>query len=169
MIGNDLDGKGRRCRVVKMTNKQASYSIAVAAKKIGISGNTLRGYDKRGLIRLYRDPVKGRRLLFDRDLKWIRHIRKLIHEEGLNIVSIQRLLAAVPCWKLKKCPKVKRERCPASADRTRPCWMVIRKSSIDEDNKCWTCRIYQEVQKRICQKIFPDLDNFYCICLAPDI
>lgn len=135
--------------MVKLSEKQASYSVTIAAKKLGISKHTLREYEKKGLIRPYRDPVNGRSLFFHRDLKWIRRIRKLIHHEGLNIVSIQRLLAVIPCWKVKNCPKVKKERCPPSADKTRPCWAIVQRSSIKEVNKCWACKVYAEAQKRL--------------------
>ncbi len=135
--------------MVKLSEKQASYSVTITAKKLGISKHTLREYEKKGLIRPFRAPVNGRRLFSDRDLKWIRHIRKLIHHEGLNIVSIQRLLAVVSSWKIKNCPKVKKERCPASADKTRPCWVIVQRSSIKESNKCWACKVYSEAQKRL--------------------
>lgn len=135
--------------MVKLAKKQTSYSIAIAAKKLGISKNTLRDYEKKGLIRSFRNPVNGRSLYFNRDLKWLRHVRKLIHHEGLNIASIQRLLAVIPCWKIKNCPKVKKEICPDSADKTHPCWAVVQRSSIKEINKCWACKVYIEAQKRL--------------------
>ena len=135
--------------MIKSGEKQASYSVTIAAKKLGISRQTLREYEKKGLIRPYRDPVNGRSLFSSRDLKWVRLIRKLINQGGLNIVSIQRLLAVVPCWKIKNCPKVKKERCPASANKTHPCWVVVQRSSIKEINKCWACKVYLEAKKRL--------------------
>ena len=135
--------------MVKLSKKQASYSVATAAKKLGVSRHTLRGYEKKGLIRPLRDPANGRSLFFSRDLKWVCRIRKLIHQEGLNIASIQRLLAVVPCRNVKKCLKVKRKKCPAFGDKAHPCWVIVRKGSIKEINKCWDCKVYAEAQKRL--------------------
>lgn len=135
--------------MVKLSGKQASYSATLAAKKLDISKHTLREYEKKGLIRLFRDPVNGRTLFSNRDLKWIGHIRKLIHQEGLNIASLRRLLAVISCWKIKSCPRVKKERCPASANNTHPCWAIVQRSSIEEMNKCCACKVYAEAQKRV--------------------
>ena len=135
--------------MVKLSEKQTFYSVTIAAKKLGISKHTLREYKKKGLIRPYRDPVNGHSLFSDRDLTWVHHVRKLIHQKGLNIVSIQRLLAVISCWKIKNYPKVKKECCLASADKTRPCWAIVQRSSIKEINRCWACKVYSEAQKRL--------------------
>ena len=140
--------------MVKLSEKQASYSVTIGAKKLGISKYTLREYEKKGLIRPFNDPINGRSLFFNRDLEWIRHIRKLIHHQRLNIASIQRPLAVIPCYKIKNCPKVKKERCPASADKTRPCWVIVQRSSIEEVNKCWACKVYADAQKRLRKNFF---------------
>jgi len=101
--------------MVNPSEEQAFYSITIAAQKLGISTHTLRRYEKKGLIIPLRDEVSGRSLFSDRDLTSVRNIRKLIHREGLNIASIQRLLAVIPCWKIKDCPETKRLKCPAPA------------------------------------------------------
>jgi len=135
--------------MVKLGEKQVSYSVTVAAKKLGVSKHILREYEKKGLIRPFRNPANGRSLFSNSDLRWVRHIRKLIHHEGLNIASIQRLLAAIPCWKIKNCPKVKRERCSVSGDKTRPCWAIARDGCIKEINKCRACKVYLVAEKRV--------------------
>ena len=135
--------------MAKLGERQTSYSVTIAAEKLGINKHTLREYEKKGLIRPFHDPVNGRSLFLNGDLKWLRHIRKLIHHQGLNIASIQRLLAVIPCWKIKNCPKVKRERCSVLGDKNHPCWVTVQKSSIKEINKCWACKIYHEAQKRL--------------------
>ncbi len=135
--------------MVKLGKKQATYSITIAATKLGISKNTLREYEKKGLIKSFRDPVNGRRIFFNRDLKCVRNIRKLIHQEGLNIASIQRLLAVIPCWMVENCPNIKKERCPASTDKSRTCWIVGQKSSPEEINNCWACKVYLDAQKKL--------------------
>ncbi len=136
-----------------------SYSVTDAAKKLGLSVHTLREYEKRGLLRLFHDPVNGRCRFFAEDLKWICHIRNLIHQEKLNIASIQRLLAIIPCWKTKNC-KDRREECQAFTDKTRPCWVRTQKGCIKEMNKCLNCQVYLESHKRAAQKFLPEVGNY---------
>jgi len=135
--------------MVKPSEEQASYSTALAAKKLGISTHTLRRYEKKGLIRPFRDLVSGRSLFSDRDLTLVRNIRKLIHREGLNIASIQRLLAIIPCWKIKDCPETKKAKCPVLTDKTSPCWAIAQDGCIKEVNKCRACRVYLIAEKRL--------------------
>ncbi|MEW6607928.1 MAG: MerR family transcriptional regulator [bacterium] len=140
-------------------SKQESYSVTNAAKRLGISISTLREYEKRGLIRLFHDPVNGRSRFFNEDLKWIRHIRNLIHQEKLNIVSIQRLLAIIACWKSKNCPEAKREKCQASSDRTLPCWVMTCSKEI---NKCRDCKVYLQACERGKKNFLLKVGNYYC-------
>lgn len=132
-----------------MERTATSYNISTAAKILGMSVRMIREYEKEGLIKPYRDPGSGYRLFSDEDLRWIRCIRELIHTEGLNIKGIRRLLTLIPCWEIKSCPKEIKEKCLAAVDRTRPCWIVAQKSCIEEANKCRSCKVYLEAQKRI--------------------
>jgi len=135
--------------MVNPSEEQAFYSITIAAQKLGISTHTLRRYEKKGLIIPLRDEVSGRSLFSDRDLTSVRNIRKLIHREGLNIASIQRLLAVIPCWKIKDCPETKRLKCPAPTNKIRPCWLIAQDGHAQEINKCRVCGVYPISQKRV--------------------
>lgn len=132
-----------------MESTIAFYNISIAAKRLGMSVRMIREYEKEGLIKPHRDPGSGYRIFSDEDLQWIRCIRELIHQKGLNIKGIQRLLTLVPCWEIKSCPKEIREKCPAAVDRTLPCWIVAQKSCIEEAKKCKSCKVYLEAHKRI--------------------
>ena len=126
-----------------------SYNISTAAKMLGMSVRMIREYEKEGLIKPHRDPGSGYRMFSDEDLQWIRCIRGLIHQKGLNIKGIQCLLTLAPCWEIKSCPNEIRDKCSAAVDRTRPCWVVAQKSCIEEAKKCRSCKVYLEAQKRI--------------------
>lgn len=135
--------------MIKSREKRAFYSAATAARKLGISTNTLREYVKTGLVRPYSDPENGRSLFSDRDLTWIRRIRKLIHQEGLNIASIRRLLAVSASWQITNFPNVKNDGCRVPADKTRPCWVTPQRRSIKKINMCWACKVYSGARKRL--------------------
>ncbi len=131
-----------------MDRRATHYNISTAAKMLGISVRMLREYEKDGLIKPYRNPSNGYRLFSNEDLQWIRCIRELIHQDGLNIKGIRRLLTVMPCWEVKDCPKEIRAKCRAVVDRTLPCWAIAGKHCKDAD-KCRSCKVYLEAQKRL--------------------
>lgn len=131
-----------------MDRRAAHYNISTAAKMLGMSVRMLREYEKDGLIKPYRNPSNGYRLFSNEDLQWIRCIRELIHQKGLNIKGIRRLLTVMPCWEVKDCPKEIRAKCRAVVDRTLPCWAIADKHCKDAD-KCRSCKVYLEAQKRL--------------------
>ena len=103
-------------------------SIGTAAEKAGLSVSALRKYEREGLLLLYRTE-SGRRLLSQADIKRISVIQHLINRLGLNIEGIRRLLAILPCWKLKPCATEDRDRCPAYLDSvTRITARVLRET-----------------------------------------
>ena len=96
------------------------HKIGQVAEMLGISVPTLRMYEREGIL----IPVKssgGTRYFNDEDIVWIRCIRRMINELGLNIEGIRRLLAMIPCWDLTQCDNHRSGAC--RADATRPCWM----------------------------------------------
>ena len=133
---------------MRLETRATHYNISTAAKMLRMSVRMLREYEKDGLIKPYRNPSNGYRLYSNEDLQWIRCIRSLIHQEGLNIKGIRYLLTVMPCWEIKNCPKETREKCPAVVDRTLPCWAIASKSCKDA-NKCRNCKVYLEGQKRL--------------------
>jgi len=71
------------------------FSIGVAAQILGVHPRTLRIYDDEGLIKLAR---KGNRRFFSADdITWIGCIRTMIHDEGISIPGIKKLLRYAPC------------------------------------------------------------------------
>ncbi|MEW6607929.1 MAG: MerR family transcriptional regulator [bacterium] len=131
-----------------MKELTAFYNISTAAEKLGISVRMLREYEKDGLIKPYRNPSNGYRVFSNDDIQWIRCVRDLIHQQGLNIKGIQRLLMVMPCWEIKNCPEETRRKCTAVVDRTVPCW-TLANGSCANANKCRTCKVYLEAQKNI--------------------
>lgn len=92
------------------------YPIGVAARLLNVHPRTLRIYEAEGFVRpRYRG---GRRLFSQNDIDWIACLRSMIHDEGISIPGLKRLLALVPCWEIAKCSREIRETCKASVDRS---------------------------------------------------
>ena len=90
------------------------YSIGVAAQILNVHPRTLRIYEDEGLIKPAR---KGNRRYFSaNDITWIGCIRTMIHDEGISIPGIKKLLRYAPCWEITDCPKEVCESCTASVD-----------------------------------------------------
>jgi MerR family transcriptional regulator/heat shock protein HspR len=71
--------------------KRAVYVISVAAELAGLHPQTLRIYERKGLV----DPARtagGSRRYSDHDIEQLRRIQELT-TEGLNLAGVQRVLA----------------------------------------------------------------------------
>jgi len=117
-------------------------SIGMAAEKVGLSASALRKYENEGLLILHRTE-SGRRLLSQADIKRIEIIHHLIQKLGLNIEGIRRLLAILPCWKLKPCDEKDRDNCPAYLDSVQPCWMLKNSVCTAAGHDCRACNVYR--------------------------
>lgn len=94
------------------------YPIGVAAKLLDVHPRTLRIYEAEGLI----SPAhKGTRRMFSlNDIKWISCLRSMIHDQGISIPGLKRLLALAPCWEIADCPNDVHETCEALVDKAQP-------------------------------------------------
>ncbi len=94
------------------------YPIGVAARLLDVHPRTLRIYEEEGLIN---PSHRGARRLFSpNDIKWIGCLRSMIHDQGISIPGIKRLLALAPCWEIADCPAAVHEECAARVDRAAP-------------------------------------------------
>ena len=110
---------------------------------LGISIPTIRMYERVGLIIPFRRSSRHRRFSAT-DLDRIRGIRRMINTEKISIEGVKRLLALIPCWKIRNCPEVARKSCQAFAEHTAPCWMVTGKSWDCKSAECRVCSVYSE-------------------------
>lgn len=94
------------------------YPIGVAAKLLDVHPRTLRIYEDEGLIKPTR--VGNRRLYSANDLTWIGCLRRLIHDEGISIPGIKKLLRYATCYEIADCPEETNCTCDAVVDRAIP-------------------------------------------------
>ncbi len=67
------------------------YIISIAAKLAEMHPQTLRMYERKGLLRPSRTP-KNRRRYSDEDIKRLKRIQELTQREGLNLEGVKKVL-----------------------------------------------------------------------------
>ncbi len=70
---------------------QATFVISVAAELAGMHPQTLRQYDRLGLVSPARTKGRGRRYT-SRDIQRLRDVQRMSKEEGINLAGIHRIL-----------------------------------------------------------------------------
>ena len=91
--------------------QKAIFTIGVAAQMLGVHPRTLRIYEEEGLITPIR---KGKWRYFTMNhIKWIECLREMIHQHGVSIAAVKKLLQYTPCWNITDCPFEKRKLCTA--------------------------------------------------------
>ena len=123
------------------------YTISIAAELLDVHPRTLRLYEGNGLVKPARR--NRRRLYSDHDLAWVRCVRYLIHEKGLNQEGLRRLLALMSCWEIDQCPPAKYTSCPAHDNRNAPCWH-LDDVLCNGDRRCHECRVYLAAPAHVC-------------------
>ncbi|NNJ12939.1 MerR family transcriptional regulator [Chloroflexales bacterium ZM16-3] len=74
--------------MIEHTSEERRYTIRVAAQLAGMHEQSLRMYERRGLIRPERS--KGNiRLFSDEDIEQIRFIHRLIDDLGVNLAGVE--------------------------------------------------------------------------------
>jgi MerR family transcriptional regulator, heat shock protein HspR len=75
----------------ELTDDTPVYVISVAAQLSGLHPQTLRAYDRLGLVSPGRAVGRGRRYSL-RDILSLREVQRLSQEEGINLNGIKRIL-----------------------------------------------------------------------------
>ena len=76
-----------------MANKDdaRTFLISVAAELAGMHAQTLRTYDRLGLVSPQRSSGGGRRYS-ERDVDLLREVQRLSQDEGVNLAGIKRII-----------------------------------------------------------------------------
>jgi MerR family transcriptional regulator/heat shock protein HspR len=82
-------GRGRN--PYELTEESPVYVISVAAQLSGLHPQTLRQYDRLGLVSPDRTPGRGRRYSA-RDIELLRAVQRLSQDEGINLAGIKRII-----------------------------------------------------------------------------
>ena len=119
--------------------------IGIAAKKLGVTPELLRLYERKGLIITHKTK-SGYRLFSERDIEWIECFRRQFTENKMNIAGVRMLLALMPCWKLKsKCNIKDCQSCKAYKNYRVVCWTLEDQSSkVCREESCRECNVYRD-------------------------
>ena len=104
----------KKLEIQPITAETPVYSIGVAAQLVNVHPRTLRIYEDEGLVKPARSG--NRRIFSQNDITWISCVRKMIHDEGISIPGIKKLLRYAPCWEITDCPREVCESCTAQID-----------------------------------------------------
>lgn len=74
-----------------MSNAERTYTIKVAARLTGMHEQSLRMYERRGLVRPARSKGNIRRYS-DADVEQIRFIKRLVDDLGVNLAGVEVIL-----------------------------------------------------------------------------
>jgi MerR family transcriptional regulator/heat shock protein HspR len=75
-----------------MTLEPDLYFISIAARMLGMHPQTLRKYERLGLVRPSR-TIGSMRLYSREELERLRVIKRLVDDAGINLAGIQRLMS----------------------------------------------------------------------------
>ncbi len=125
------------------------YPIGIVAELIGTTDQTLRLYEKHGLIKPARRNKN--RYYSENDIKWLRCLRDLIHNRKISIQGIKKLMDFAPCWEITECSEERRDNCTAFIDKTKPCWELNRLICNRESGKIcedWVVYLSKKMQPK---------------------
>jgi MerR family transcriptional regulator/heat shock protein HspR len=75
-----------------MASQDDLYFISVAARMLGMHPQTLRKYERLGLVQPTR-TIGSMRIYSQEELERLRVIKRLVDESGINLAGVQRLLS----------------------------------------------------------------------------
>jgi MerR family transcriptional regulator, heat shock protein HspR len=75
----------------KRKDEARTFLISVAAELAGMHAQTLRTYDRLGLVRPQRSSGGGRRYS-QHDVELLREVQRLSQDEGVNLAGIKRII-----------------------------------------------------------------------------
>ena len=134
-----------------------TIKIGAVAKHFGISVDLLRLYEREGLVIPLKSP-RGTRYFTEHDYAWIGTVLRLVREARLNFAGIRRLLALLPCWKIRNCGFEKKKDCPVFKDSARPCWANRACCAAGTVQDCYFCPVYRSA---------PSCENLRALLAAP--
>jgi MerR family transcriptional regulator, heat shock protein HspR len=89
---------------------EAVYPIGIVTKLLKVCPETLRIWEKKGLL----TPARiGKNRFYSKfDLDRLEQIKDLIQKKHINIEGAKRVLLTSYCWEIKKCLPRQRNACP---------------------------------------------------------
>lgn len=135
--------------VIKMFNDDKSlYSIGVVADILGEHPETLRVWEKNGLIKPDRSSYQ--RKYTTNDIKRLQFIKYLIDEKGFNVASLAHLISMYPCYYNYNCLGGDKPCNNKKVNTHKPCWKSQGCYCVkiyDKSDMCCMCKKNESTQK----------------------
>ncbi len=125
-----------------LKNDTPVYSIGKTAKILNVSVQTLRMYEREGLIIPFKTPGNQRKYSIG-DVERLRCIRRSINEEKVSIGGMKRIYGLIPCYDIVKCSQEERLNCPVFNGHSGGCWTFEHTHSVCAVKDCRTCDVYK--------------------------
>ncbi len=122
------------------------YTIGIVSELVGTTNQTLRLYEKHGLVRPSRKNKN--RFFSENDIRWLLCLRVLIHKKKISIEGIKKLLEYAPCWEITGCPDNLRNECRAFKSNTKPCWEINQMICKRKEKTCDECLVLLSKEKK---------------------
>jgi len=121
---------------------QPLFSIGTVARMLGVAVQTLRMYERAGLILPHKSPG-NQRLYSEADIERLRCIRGAITEQKIGIDGIRHIQSLIPCWDVIGCPESDRSECPAYRGLNGGCWTYSHTAGVCAAADCRSCKVYE--------------------------
>lgn len=131
-----------------MDDNKALYSISVIAELINEHPETLRVWERNGLIQPDRSGYQRR--YSNNDIKRLNFIKHLIDDKGFNVASCYHVLNMYPCWYNINCEGGKNESYE-DINQYKPCWKKKDTYCIkisDKSEMCCCCKKLEKINKQ---------------------
>ncbi len=110
-------GRYQQSTLSRMTLDHDLYFISVAARMLGMHPQTLRKYERLGLVQPTR-TIGSMRLYSQEELERLKLIKRLVDDAGINLAGVQRLLSIAEVVQRLR-PLMREERLSARDTRRR--------------------------------------------------
>ena len=118
------------------------YSIGTVARMLGVSVQSLRMYERVGLILPTKSPG-NQRLYSESDVHRLKCIRSAISDQKISIQGMRRVHALIPCWQIIGCSETDRQNCPSFSAHEGGCWTYPHDNDICGTKDCKSCAVYE--------------------------
>ena len=135
---------------MKINQNAPIFTISTVSEMIGVTADTLRMYEREGLIIPFKKE-SHHRLYSKADVDRFICIRRILVEKKINIPGIKAMSSLIPCWHILKCSQEDRENCAAYDGDSQPCWTYTLENNICAALDCKECVVYRDYY--ICDSI----------------
>jgi len=133
-----------------ISEEQPVYTIGTISELIGEHPETLRVWERRGLI--HPNRAGSHRKYSNQDLLRLRFIKELMEDKGLNIAGVLQVTGMYTCWDRKTCKGGSVRNSSVPVNVSKPCWKLSGTFCLAIEDKSEFCQSCEMVTKCVrCQ------------------